>query len=195
MEGFDFFGIGGASGCLRIGLISDTHVPRDARCLPPHVRHAFKGVDLILHAGDVYSREVLDELEVIAPVLAARGNGDGDLHDDCRVEHSHTLDVAGVSLGITHGLDHPRCAEYYARAMMREFGRPVDILVMGDTHVAMVERRDGFCLVNPGSPTLPNNRYDLGTVGLLEIAGSSVEARIVSLRELPLRFDGEMIYH
>ena len=180
---------------VRVGLIADTHIPRDVKAMPPHVKEAFKNVDLILHAGDIYACTVLDELESIAPVLAARGNGDWSFPQDRRLKDSHTLDIAGVGLGITHGLDYPRSPEYYDSAMEREFGRRVDVLVCGDTHTAMVETFNGICLVNPGSPTLPDNRYELGTVGLLEIAGNRVEARIVQLSELPLAFHRELVYY
>ncbi len=163
--------------------------------MPPQVKEAFRNVDLILHAGDIYATSVLDELESIAPVLAARGNGDRGLPEDDRLKDSHTLDIDGVSLGVTHGLDYPRSREYYARAMRREFGRPVDVLVLGDTHVAMVETLGRLRLVNPGSPALPNNRYELGTVAILEIARGRVEARIVQLSEFLIPFDREIFYY
>jgi predicted phosphodiesterase len=70
-----------------VGLISDTHVPRDAEGLPPQVSRAFDEVDLILHGGDVYVSSILDELEAIAPVLAARGDP-SELCDDPRVKDS-----------------------------------------------------------------------------------------------------------
>ena len=65
-----------------IGLISDTHIPRDVKMIPPHVKEAFKDVDMILHAGDIYLPEILDELEALAPVMAAIGNGDKEYPDD-----------------------------------------------------------------------------------------------------------------
>src|SRR3989304_6377645 len=70
---------------MRIGLISDTHIPEAGRDLWPQVYDAFLGgnpagprVDLILHAGDMHVTDVLDWLEerVGVPVLACRGNGD-----------------------------------------------------------------------------------------------------------------------
>jgi hypothetical protein len=61
---------------MRIGVISDTHVPVRARALPGEVFEIFAGVDLILHAGDLITFDVLDELETIAPVLAVYGNVD-----------------------------------------------------------------------------------------------------------------------
>ena len=61
---------------MKIGLISDTHIPEAMPELWPHVYELFKGVECILHAGDIYDLAVLDELQKIAPTYAARGNGD-----------------------------------------------------------------------------------------------------------------------
>ncbi len=181
---------------IRIGLIADTHVPRDTKILPPHVKEAFKDVDLILHAGDIYLPRILDELEAIAPVLAARGNGDWEFPQDHRLNDNHVLDIAGLNLGLTHGVDYPGLPGYSLDKMMeRNFSKRMDIIVFGDTHVAMVERYNGILLVNPGSPTLPNGRFELGTVGLLEIRGYRAEARIVQLSEFPLPFHRELVYY
>ena len=180
----------------RIGLIADTHIPRDAKMLPPHVKEAFKDVDLILHAGDIYFSEILDELETIAPVLAARGNGDGKFPQDHRVNENHVLHIAGLNLGLTHAVDYPGSSQYpFEKVMERKFGKRMDIIVFGDTHVALVERYHGILLVNPGSPTVPNGRFELGTVALLEITGNNAEARIVQLSEFPLPFHEDQIYH
>jgi len=61
---------------MRIGLISDTHIPVAAPRLWPQVYEAFRGVDLIMHAGDLMVPEVIDWLEEVAPVMAVSGNGD-----------------------------------------------------------------------------------------------------------------------
>ena len=61
---------------MRIGLISDTHIPTAGRDLWPQVYDALRGVDLIMHAGDLHDPAVLDWLELLAPVLAVSGNGD-----------------------------------------------------------------------------------------------------------------------
>ena len=61
---------------MRIGLLSDTHIPETEKKLPPELIEAFQGVDLILHAGDIYVPSVLDDLQRIAPVLDARGGAD-----------------------------------------------------------------------------------------------------------------------
>ena len=72
---------------MRIGLISDTHIPESRKDLWPQVFEAFQGVDMIMHAGDVHEFYVLDELERVAPVISARGNGEDGLFLCWRVKH------------------------------------------------------------------------------------------------------------
>lgn len=82
---------------MRIGLIPDTYIPDLVKAFPPQVMEVFSGVDLTLHAGDIYIASVLDELERIAPVLAARGDNDHGLRDK-RVEEMQNLTVEGPDL-------------------------------------------------------------------------------------------------
>ena len=180
---------------MRIGLVADTHIPRDVKGLPPHVKEAFKGVDLVLHAGDIYVPSVLDELATIAPVLAARGNGDWDFPENHRLKDCHIVDANGFRLGLIHATvlaELPR--RPLEKAIKSEFAGHVDIIVFGDTHVASVEKYEGVLLVNPGSPTLPNGLFELGTVALLEINKGEIKARIVKLREFQLSFQKESVY-
>ena len=181
---------------MLIGLIADTHIPRDVKILPPPVKDAFRGVDLILHAGDIYLPGVLDELETIAPVLAARGNGDSRSIKDHRLKNSHVLDINGLRLGLTHAIPYPELPwSRIIKTMERIFDGPTDIIVFGDTHVTLAERHQGVLLVNPGSPTLPNGRFQLGTVGLLEIMDKRVKASIVQLGEFQHTLQKELVYH
>lgn len=69
---------------MMIALISDTHIPSAGKEPPLEVREAFRGVDLILHAGDLHVLSVLNWLQEIAPVLACRVNGDSRLPEDHR---------------------------------------------------------------------------------------------------------------
>ena len=86
---------------MRIGILSDTHVP-EAPQLFPEILEALEGVDLIFHAGDLVVARVLDELEQIAPVYAAEGNHDPHLADDPRIEPVHFLDLEGFSIALLH---------------------------------------------------------------------------------------------
>jgi putative phosphoesterase len=74
--------------------------------------------------------------------------------------------------------------ESLPEALAEIFGKPVDVVVFGYTHQAMVERHDGILLVNPGSPSLVGQQVRLGTVAILEMDGESAEARIVDLGKL-----------
>jgi putative phosphoesterase len=167
---------------IRVGLISDTHIPRDAKTMPPRVQEVFKYVDLILHAGDIYVPEVLDELETIAPVIAARGNGDWDFPQDHRLGTHCIIKIAGLTLGLSHALHYSEGLKATSQKMIeKQFGQALDIVVIGDTHVAVIERHKGVLLINPGSPTVPIASKGIGTVGILEIGEKKATARIVRL--------------
>lgn len=162
---------------MKIGLLADTHVPQVAT-LPEAVLRAFQGVDLILHAGDVYDSAVLDELETVAPVLTAWGNGDLGLEADPRVKMAQVVPVDGIRIGVVHCLTYPQLP------LERVFGGTVDVVVFGNSHLASISTRDGVLFVNPGSPTLP--KYvggRLGTVGFLEVEHGRAKAWLLSLSE------------
>jgi putative phosphoesterase len=177
---------------MRIGLISDTHIPEACEHLPAPVFAAFAGVDLVMHAGDVYVNRVLDELAQIAPVIAALGNGDEGLDGhrfkldpDERVRAAHLLEIEGVRVGLAHALPTPdeTSNEVFERAMHRNFGGVVNVLVIGHSHLEGITRFGSTLVVNPGSATLPRNLVDVpGTVAILEIAvGGRVTAEIIRL--------------
>jgi len=178
---------------MRIGLISDTHIPEACEHLPPRVFEVLAGVDMVMHAGDVYVNRVLDELTRIAPVVAALGNGDegldGHKHkldvDDERVREAHLFEIEGVRIGLVHAIPTPdeTSEEVFRRAIDRHFGGPVNVIVQGHSHVEGVVRFGDTLVVNPGSATLPRNLVDVpGTVAILEIKnGGAVSAEIISL--------------
>lgn len=180
---------------MKIGVLSDSHIPASTRRLPDQVFHAFDGVDLILHAGDVYIESALDHLETLAPVLAV---GEGVDLAIPRVETKRVLELEGAVIGLIHILTIPGLDgevfpgrigkagfEGVAAGLETRFGRPVDVCVFGDTHYEVLEHHDGVLLLNPGSPTLPHQMMRLGTVGILEIKDARVSAHLVSLADLP----------
>ena len=183
---------------LRVGLISDTHIPESRAELWPQVFPAFEDVDVILHAGDIYDLAVLDQLSELAPVYAARGNGeDGSggrpvAPDDPRLRHSWLLDLAGLRIGLTHDLPLPEHPPHLTveRWKQRRFATSaVDVIVYGDSHVEAIDVVDSTLCVNPGSPTYPHNlQTQLGTLGFLEIDAGRVRASLWQLTdESPVR--------
>jgi putative phosphoesterase len=177
---------------MRIGLISDTHIPEACEHLPARVFEVFRGIDLVMHAGDVYVNRVLDELAEIAPVIAAMGNGDEGLDGhrhrldpDDRVREAHLVELEGVRIGLVHAIPTPEetSQEVFERAVLRHFGGPVDVIVQGHSHIEGIVRYGETLVVNPGSATLPRNLVDIpGTVAILEVcAGAVVSAEIIHL--------------
>jgi putative phosphoesterase len=192
---------------MRIGLISDTHIQYDTEEVPPQVKELFKDVDLILHAGDIYLSSVLDELEEIAPVLAARGDDDSALVNG-RVKEKHVLNFEGFSLWLIHifpyfSLHSLQSYSYASSRVLHSFlyGASAsseqeveealreiieredvpDILVFGDTHRASLHRVNGVLFINPGSATFPDYRRILGTAAILTISPGKAEADIIQL--------------
>lgn len=172
----------------RIGLVADTHIPEARERLWPQVFDAFAGVERILHGGDVHDLSLLDELERVAPVYCARGNGeDGSggrpvQPEDARVKYVWTMEIESLLVGLTHyvpvedappGMDFSKFVERYWPKQ-----RP-DVIVSGDSHTELIVQKEGVLCVNPGSPTYPHN-YDTqyGTIGFLELDGGRAEASV-----------------
>ena len=172
----------------RIGLIADTHIPEARATLWPQVYDAFAGVDCIFHGGDVHDLALLDELEKVAPVYCARGNGeDGSggrpiQPEDARVKYVWTVQIESLTVGLTHyipvdeGPPGLTLDKFVARYWPE---KTPDVIVSGDSHTELIAEIDGILCVNPGSPTYPHN-YDTqyGTIGFLDIDGDRADASV-----------------
>ena len=167
---------------MRIGLLSDTHIPDHVKELPEQLKEAFHGVDLILHAGDIYTVPILDELERIAPVLAASGDDDwGDTLTDKRVKEKHVLELEGQVLWLVHMRPYYLMTpELQSRAFSGQDSKP-DIIVFGHEHRTDVQRVGDTLFVSPGSPTFLHYCRGLGTIGILDIDSGEAEVRIIHL--------------
>ena len=183
---------------MKIGVISDTHNPSVAKEPPPEVVKAFEGVDLILHAGDIYQPSCLDWLERIAPVKAVELGSAAHFSGDPRVAEKQVIELEGYTIGMVHDLMLPGMedevrpgviAKRFPSAMElplsvnKFFGAPVDTVIFGHTHQAIVEEHQGILLLNPGSPSLPMQIQRLGQVAILELSPERREARIVNLAD------------
>jgi putative phosphoesterase len=179
---------------MKIGLISDTHIPEAMPELPAQIRDIFAGVDRILHAGDMHCLAVLDWLEEIAPVWAARGNGDNGsggrpvVPDDPRLQEAQVITCAGWTVGVVHDVLDPEEMPQWpiARTMQHYFGQQTDMIVCGHTHVERIRRYGEVWVINPGSPTFPHNlAAQPGTVGLLQLElGGPAHVAIYDLNTL-----------
>jgi putative phosphoesterase len=155
-----------------VGLISDTH-----GLLRPAVLEVFAGVDLILHAGDVGSDLILDELETIAPVRAVYGNT--DLPGNTQLHDSVELELLGHTLHVSHGheVGSPTPEKLLA-------AYSADIIVYGHTHKQMVYASGNRLVVNPGAAG--PRRFNLAaSVALLTVTNEGAMAQIVDLADQP----------
>lgn len=165
----------GVQSGIRVGVISDTHIPARARVLPPAVIEAFEGVDAVLHAGDVLVRDVLVELEAVAPLYGVLGNCDewslrGVLPERAR------LDLGGLTIGMVHD-----SGQTEGRRRRLESAFPgCRVVVFGHSHQPVVDDDGSLLLLNPGSACDPR-RAKVPTVALLEIRDGEPKARLVEL--------------
>ena len=150
---------------MRVGLISDTH-----GLLRPAALDALAGVEHILHAGDIGSREILERLADVAPVTAVRGN------NDKAPWASGIAEMEAIALGALHVYMIHDIGELDLDPAASGFAA----VICGHSHRPKVEHKKGVLFVNPGSAG--PRRFKLPvTVGFLEIRGGTVNARIQEL--------------
>ena len=162
---------------MRVVVLSDTHSPRFWKGLPPAVAQHLDGADLILHAGDVCTAHVLEELSGLAPLQVVLGNNDRPEVADWGAPETLELDLGGVAVAMIH--DSGQAAGRVGR-MRRRFPA-ADLVVFGHSHIPMDLAEDGLRVFNPGSPT-DKRRQPYGTLGLLTID----DARLVGAEIVPL---------
>ena len=169
---------------MRIGLITDTHLPgqiRDLSELGPLPEKFLSSVDLIMHGGDLTSPIVLDWCEQFAPVICSTGNNDPI--PDPRMNEVQILETQGWIIGMIHSLE----GQFRPIKELQElFPKHVDIMISGHTHQERLEYREGIVLINSGSITFPQHKeVRLGTVGILEIEPKKLKVDIFPLGETP----------
>jgi hypothetical protein len=164
---------------LRIGVIADTHIPARSRVLPPAILEAFDGVDAILHAGDLNVRDVLVELEAVAPVHGVLGNNDDwSLHGV--LPERARLDLGGLAIGMIHDSGQTQGRR---RRLAAAFPG-CRVVVFGHSHQPFVDDDGSLLLLNPGSAVDPR-RARVPTVAILEIADSQPKATLLELPRRP----------
>jgi uncharacterized protein len=151
-----------------IGLISDTH-----GLVRPDVHNALAGVELILHAGDVGGDEILDELQLIAPVRAVYGNT--DIPGNPRLTSAIELTIGGVRVHVSHGHE---LGSLKPSTLLARYD--ADVIVYGHTHQQLIANVDDRWVVNPGSAGA--RRFDLmPSVAKMLIRDGRVALEIIDL--------------
>ncbi|MFJ4862861.1 MULTISPECIES: metallophosphoesterase family protein [unclassified Streptomyces] len=162
---------------MRVVVLSDTHSPRHWKSCPPRVAVHLREAEVILHAGDVCTADVLDQLAQYAPVHAVLGNNDRPDVAVWGAPETLRLTLNGLRIGMIH--DSGQKTGRTAR--MRNLFPEADLVVFGHSHIPMDQTGDGVRIFNPGSPT-DRRRQPHGTLGILDIEdGRLIGARIVNV--------------
>lgn len=162
---------------MLIAIISDTHLPRGQRALPAQCVEHLRGSDLIIHAGDISTRAVLDEIEAIGPrVAAVHGNVDEAALRQ-QLPEARTIEAEGAQIVVVHDAGQ---ATGRATRMRKRFPE-ADAVVFGHSHIPLHEKsEDGFQIFNPGSPT-DRRRQPRHTMGLARASAGKVLFELVAL--------------
>lgn len=152
---------------MRVGLISDTH-----GLLRPEVFEILQGSELIVHAGDVGSPDIIPRLETMAPVVAVRGNIDKPPLKSLLPETA-IAEAGGSLIYVLHDL---------AALDLNPAAAGFRVVLSGHTHKPRVEERDGVLYINPGSAG--PRRFNLPvTVALLQVDARGRDVEIVDLQQ------------
>ncbi|UCE84068.1 MAG: metallophosphoesterase family protein [Deltaproteobacteria bacterium] len=150
-------------GSRLIGVISDTHGQ-----LRPEALKAFQDTDLIIHAGDIGKPEVLETLRLVAPVYAVRGNMDAGAWA-VELPETEVVEIGEVLLYVLHDAN---------RLDLDPAAAGFSCVISGHTHRPLIDNRKGVLFLNPGTAGPHSFK---GTVALLHLRGSSLEAHVVEL--------------
>ena len=161
----------------RIGVISDTHIPKQAEQLPEELLERLAKFDFIIHAGDFENISALKDLRRINRVVAVSGNMDLQKVKK-EAPQRQVLNVDHYKIGIIHGWGDPHTLP---KRMLEEFKSDgVDCVVFGHSHQACNQTMDGVLMFNPGSPTDIIYAH-FKSFGILETSPEGIKGEIVRL--------------
>lgn len=172
----------------KVGFLADTHIRKnDGSDLPDSVLNAFKGVDVIVHLGDIGKKVCVDRLREVAPVMVQT--------DDRKGYHLAGSSDPGVyaidNVGLTFNLAQPdKKIEVHedwigfqgddlGKLLLKRFKQDVSVVAFAATHFPVNLTMEGVLFLNPGSPTLPMSAP--GTVAILDLSKKAAAAKIVSI--------------
>ncbi len=162
---------------MRIGVISDTHIPDRAEEIPQKILEDFADVDMIIHVGDLVDLSVLKKLKSIcANTIAVRGNMD-PLDVRTQLPEKEVIKVAKFKIAIMHGYGAPANLIGLLSSVFKEDN--VDVIIFGHSHNSVNEKREGVLFFNPGSAT-DKVFSEYNSYGIIEI-NDTIEAKIIKI--------------
>ncbi|TRZ95103.1 metallophosphoesterase [bacterium] len=162
---------------MKIGIIADTHISEKTETIPQEVLRAFETVDMIIHAGDLISLNVMKQLKNICPeVKAVYGNMDPR---EVRVAlaEKEIIKINNFKIGVTHGKGSPnQLIEFTTRVFKAD---NLDVIIFGHSHSALNLKKGNILYFNPGSPT--DKKFALyNSYGIITL-GDTIEGEIIKI--------------
>lgn len=161
---------------MKIGVVADTHISGDTKKIPSEIYDHFRGVDLILHAGDLVELWVLKELGKLAPVKGVYGNMD-PIGVRRNLPSKDIIKTGRFKIGLIHGSGPPAGLLRKVKEIFKN--DRVDVIVFGHSHNPLNLVKDGVLFFNPGSPT-DELFAPYKSCGILEI-DSEIKGQIIKL--------------
>jgi uncharacterized protein len=152
--------------CLKIGVISDTHIVDSSKHIPAQILQAFGQVNLIIHAGDSVSLKAIEELRGVGPeCVVVAGNMD---LEDVRKKYpvKQVLEIFGYRIGLMHGSGPAAGLVELLKEAFKEDN--CDLIIFGHSHKPVIEKVGKILFFNPGSATDPVASYN--SYGIIELA-------------------------
>ncbi|MRX71593.1 YfcE family phosphodiesterase [Bacillus lacus] len=148
---------------MRVVVLSDTHMPRMAKQFPAILREHLHTADLIIHAGDFQTMEVVRELQKYAKIAGVAGNVDSSEVAEA-LGDKKIIECEGYRIGIVHGHGKGRTTE--ERVLNSFEGEDLDCIIFGHSHIPVNKMVNKTLLFNPGSPTdkRRQNQYSFGVL-------------------------------
>lgn len=160
---------------MKMLVISDTHIPRSAHDIPEAIYKEIENVDMIVHAGDIVEKDLLEKLQSLRPTKAVYGNMDSGALRHI-LKEKEIIEVGDVKIGLIHGYGAPA---NLLDTVAGEF-KGADVIIFGHSHEAVNVEKNGVLFFNPGSPTdkifAKSNSY-----GILEVTDKKIEGKIIRL--------------
>lgn len=162
---------------MKIGILSDTHIPHQADDVPQKILQDFKDVDMIIHAGDLVDLSVLDRLKTVCKnIKAVWGNMD-PYEVRKKLPEKDIIKILNYKIGIFHGYGPP----HKLIDLMTEIFKNdcVNIIIFGHSHSSLSEKKGNILFFNPGSPT--DKIFSVyNSYGIIEI-NNKIDARIIKI--------------
>jgi uncharacterized protein len=161
---------------MKLGVISDTHIPDKSEHIPEVILEAFKHVDMVVHAGDMVHLGAIDELKLsCSRIVAVAGNMDSQVVKK-KYPLKQVFDILGFKIGLIHGSGAPLNLLNVLKDAFKY--DDCDVIIFGHSHKPMNEYIDGVLFFNPGSATDPAAEYK--SYGIIAI-DKKINAEIIKI--------------